>query len=233
MKKLLSFACALVLSTLLLHAQPKTPPNEGGHDEVTPPDTTDILDIGEPRIDRSNHFGMPRAGVFVGPTFELTTMQPNTFDPGLDGQFVLYGFQGYIIISGWTFGGVGVSAKLYNQPELFKEVTYGYAGFLTGYDFWLGGKFSSRVSALIGSGGLRILFRRTDLRGRAGNAILEVIRDEGFFCFRPGISVGFTPLDFIDFRASADYMLPFGGASVSDVRNLSFGVHIMVGFGGM
>jgi hypothetical protein len=87
---------------------------------------------------------------------------------------------------------------------------------------------------MIGGGGLSMIKKRPDLMAidSSGHDILERYRSENFFMLRPGATIGFSPLPFLDFRLGANYVLPVGGKDVGDLKNLGFGLHMMFGFGG-
>lgn len=170
-------------------------------------------------------------GFYVGPTFELTTLAPSALDPALDGDLVLYGVQLYAIIKGWLIGGHWTSATLYDMSTNYDEFQFSYGGFLTGYDLDIYKGLSFRVSALIGGGDLKMIKKRPELQGADGHEILERYRMESFFMLRPGASLGYSPLPFMDLRFAVDYLYPIGGDEVHDLKKLTYGLHVMLGFG--
>jgi hypothetical protein len=173
-----------------------------------------------------------RGGFFGGPVIELTTLDPHTLDPDLDGQLVLYGAQGYILLDSWLFGGMGLSGHLYDLGPTYDRFDYGYGGFLTGYDTKIfHGALTMQARLMIGAGGIELLKKRPALIDSTGHPILEQYRQESFFCLRPGISLGYSPRQFVEFRLAADYLYPIGGARVDDLRNLTYGLHIMLAIG--
>lgn len=175
----------------------------------------------------------PGTGFFVGPTFEVTTLSPSKLDATLDGELVLYGVQLYAIIKGWVVGGHWTSATLYDMSTNYDAFEFSYGGFLTGYDVDVYGGLSFRLSALIGGGDLNMVKKRPDLQATdtTGNEILERYRTESYFMLRPGASVGYAPLPFLDLRFGVDYLYPIGGNEVHDLKELTYGLHIMLGVG--
>lgn len=206
---------------------------ENGPDTLDPDDAffQDVEDSDDSDSEDEPGFFRERGGFFGGPTVELTTLNPKDLDPVLDGRLVIYGAQGYMLLSSWLVGGGGFSAHLYDIHPSYERFEYGYGGFLTGYDTRIfDGALSLRGSVLIGAGGIEMLKKRPDLSTDSVE-ILERYRDEGFFLLRPGISIGFSPSQFMEFRLAADYLLPFGGSDVNDLRNATYGLHVMVGIG--
>ena len=186
--------------------------------------------------------GLPSGGVYFGPTFELSALKPESLDPELTGSLVMYGFQGYVILNGWLVGGGGYGATLYDMSQRYDEFQFGYGGVLIGYDKLLFSSVSIRLTTMIGSGDLKMIKkaprlgspgdeRLREYTDTSGTEILERYRQEEFFCVRPGVSIGFAPLPIMDIRFTADYLMPFGGDEVVDLRSLSYGVHLMFGFG--
>jgi hypothetical protein len=88
------------------------------------------------------------------------------------------------------------------------------------------------MDLLIGGGAIKMVKNRPDLSLTTGKIIQELFRDEGFMVLRPGISLGYSPLPFFDFRVGANYIYPVGGKKVSDLKNVAFGLQLMIGFGG-
>jgi hypothetical protein len=176
---------------------------------------------------------VPGAGFFVGPTFEVTTLTPAKLDPELDGELVLYGIQVYAIIKGWMVGGHWTSATLYDMSTNYDAFEFSYGGFITGYDVEVLDGLSFRLGTLVGGGDLNMIKKRPDLAGLAStpHEILERYRTESFFMLRPGASVGYSPLPFLDLRLAADYLYPIGGSRVHDLKHLTYGLHVMLGFG--
>lgn len=234
--------CALVLACAALPAFAQ-PEEEGFTDDtlriesgdtVNPDDTffQDVENDDDAGAMDDPGFFRARGGFFGGPVVEFTSLKPEDLDPVLSGQLVIFGAEGYIILNSWLIGGAGVSAHLYDLSPAYDRFEYGYGGVLTGYDTKIfDGVMSLRGSVLIGAGGLEMLKKRTDLTPAGGNEILERFRDEGFFLLRPGASIGYSPLQFLEFRIGADYLLPFGGESVEDLRNLTYGFKLILGIG--
>jgi hypothetical protein len=175
----------------------------------------------------------PGGGFYIGPTFEFTSLSPAGLDPQLDGDLVLYGVQLYAIIKGWMLGGHWTSATLYDMSTNYDQFEFSYGGFLTGYDVDVYGGLSFRLSTLIGGGDLNMIKKRPDLGAidSTDNEILERYRTESFFVLRPGASIGFSPLNFLDLRLAVDYLYPIGGDDVHDLKKLTYGLHVMLGFG--
>ncbi len=190
------------------------------------------IDDDEFSLSESDGFFRTRGGFFGGALVELTTLNPKDLDPVLDGQLVLYGAQGYVILNSWMFGGGGMSAHLYDLSTQYDRFEFGYGGFLTGYDTKIfNGRLSVRGDLMLGAGGVEMLKKRADIVDPTGNPILEQYRDEGFFFLRPGISIGYSPIQFMEFRLGAHYFHPIGGASVADLRALSYGLHVVLALG--
>jgi len=174
-----------------------------------------------------------RSGFFIGPTIEFTELKPSDLDPDLSGDIILFGGEVYTLIKGWMLGGAWVSATLYDLSPKYDEFSYGYGGFITGYDQqFLYQNFSIKPALLIGGGQLTQIKQRPDIPDSTGHPILERYRDESFFLLRPGISLGYMPLPFLEFRLTVDYMYPVGGASVGDLRKMTYGLQLLVGGGG-
>lgn len=247
MRLFVPFALAL-LTTVPMVAQ-----DTGEDPEPVPIDSTyypeDTTDYGQP-IDTSytgyDDYGnadveistgsdsfVPGGGFYVGPTFEFTALSPSALDPALDGDLVLYGVQLYAIINGWMLGGHWTSATLYDMSTNYDAFEFSYGGFLTGYDLTLVGGLSFRLSGLIGGGDLNMIKKRPDLRATdtTGNEILERYRTESFFMLRPGASLGYSPLPFLDLRLGVDFLYPIGGDEVHDLKKATYGLHVMFGAG--
>jgi hypothetical protein len=235
----------LVVLTLLITARLSAQVVSG--DEIPPGDTLEIetlptdstFEQWEPAEDdtpeppKSTTF-VPRSGIFGGPTIEFSQLDPTKLDPVLAGNLVMYGGEGFIILNGFMLGGGATGATLYDLSPSYDEFSYGYGGFLTGYDITLVRPFSFRADLMIGGGGLKMIRKRPDLAtgDSSGHEILERVRDESFFMLRPGVSFGFSPIPVLDFRLGVNYMFPVGGEEVGDLKNLSFGLHMFFGFGG-
>lgn len=196
-------------------------------------DTTDSFPVGVDENQSIEHpFFTRRSGIYAGATVELTNLMARSLDPVLDGDMLIYGGEGYLMAQGWIFGGGGWGAVLYDLSPRYDQFSFGYGGLLLGYDQGLAhGSFSIRPAALLGVGGLTMIKKRPDIVDSTGHEILERYRDESFFCVRPGISLGFQPNPYVDLRVSVDYLMPIGGARVSDLRALTYGVQLIVGLG--
>lgn len=210
--------------------------NEGNNDsEYNDYDYQDTSS--EDDYDYSEYYETPffsrRSGFFIGPTIEFTELKANSLDPDLSGDIILFGGEVYTMIKGWMLGGAWVSATLYDLTPKYDQFSYGYGGFLTGYDQqFLYQNFSIKPALLIGGGTLTQIKRRPDIPDSTGHVILERYRDESFFLLRPGISLGYMPLPFLEFRLTVDYMYPVGGSSVGDLRKMTYGLQLLVGGGG-
>lgn len=230
--------CTLVLVCVALPASGQPVDDGAGTESVDTVNSDDVFfqDVEDEGNDEGATddpgFFRPRGGFFGGPLVEFTSLKPADLDPVLSGQLVIFGAEGYIILNSWLIGGSGVSAHLYDMSPLYDRFEYGYGGVLTGYDTKIfAGGMSLRGSVLIGAGGLEMLKKRSDLTPVGGNEILERFREESFFLLRPGVSIGYSPLQFLEFRLGADYMLPFGGERVEDLRNLTYGFRLILGIG--
>jgi hypothetical protein len=205
--------------------------------ETLPPDTTfeewEPVEDDTPEPPKSTTF-VPRSGIFGGPTIEFSQLDPAKLDPLLAGNLVMYGGEGFVILNGFMLGGGAIGATLYDMSPSYDEFSYGYGGFLTGYDITIVKPFSFRADLMIGGGGLKMIRKRPDLAAgdSSGHEILERVRNENFFMFRPGVSLGFSPIPILDFRLGVNYLFPVGGEDVDDLKNLSFGLHMFFGFGG-
>jgi hypothetical protein len=199
-------------------------------------------DFEDPPPGGGSPMGLPSGGVYFGPTFELAALKPESLDPELSGSMVMYGFQGYVILNGWLVGGGGYGATLYDMSQRYDEFQFGYGGVLIGYDKLLFSTVSLRFTAMVGSGEVKMIKKAPRLGSpgddalrqytdTSGTEILERYRQEDFFALRPGLSFGFAPLPIMDIRFSADYLMPLGGEKASDLKTLTYGVHLMFGFG--
>lgn len=200
-------------------------PDEAFFQEID--STEEPVELPEPET-----FFKVRGGFFGGGAAELTSLDPSALDPVLDGTLVQYGIEGYVLMNSWMIGGTGVSSTLYGMSDNYDRFTFGYGGFLTGYDtkiFY--GAMSLQGSLLIGAGGLEMIKRRPDLGGAPGREIMERVREESFFCVRPGLSLGYAPVAFLRFSAGVTYLYALGGNDVADLRNVSYGLHVTLGIG--
>jgi hypothetical protein len=250
LRLLLSILSLLVVSTV---ARAQSDPDQDPPVDTTYVDSTGFPVDGpdgstDPDFDEpppgggGGGLGLPSGGVYFGPTFELAQLKPESLDPELSGSMVLYGLQGYVIVNGWLVGGCGTSATLYDMSQRYDEFQFGYGGVLIGYDKLLFSSVSFRFATMIGSGEVKMIKKAPRLgppgddalrqyTDTSGTEILERYREEEFFALRPGISLGFAPLPIMDVRISADYLLPLGGEKVGDLKTLTYGIHLMFGFG--
>lgn len=245
--RILLFLLSFAATSLALHAQV---PGDDQADTVyadttyyaedssyyEPPDGYDDIDVnvdmpGDVRTDATSFAA--GGGFYVGPTFEVTTLSPAKLDSELDGELVLYGVQVNAIISGWVVGANWTSATLYDMSTNYDEFVFGYGGFVTGYELDIVKRLSFRIGTLIGTGDLKMIKKRPDLDAIDSSAgeILERYRLESFFMLRPGVSIGYAPLPFLDLRIAADYLYPIGGRRVHDLKALTYGLHVMIGIG--
>lgn len=173
----------------------------------------------------------PVWGVYGGPQFMLTTLSAHSLDQDLNGNMLITGGQAYIILNGWMLGGASLSATLYNMPTRYDEFHFGYGGFLMGYDMMVTKTFSVQFTNIIGGGSIKQIKKRPDLNPNGGNETLERFRQEDYFILNPGVSVGFSPLFFMDLQLGAHFLIPIGGSSIGDLASLSYGLNLMFGFG--
>lgn len=169
-------------------------------------------------------------GLYFGPTFEYLTLETASLDPDLDQNLFMWGGYGYAIISRFLVGGGGSSVTLEQPNEKYDRFTFGFAGFLTGYDHPITPNFSLRLSLLTGGGEIEMIKTRGDLAPLGDNEFLERFRAEEFFLLRPGFSIGYSPFTLLDIRAQATRLVPIGGANVVDLNSWSFGIGAMFGF---
>ncbi len=184
-------------------------------------------------IDVSESEPAPPAGGFGlggGPTFEYFSLSTASLDPDLDQDLFLYGGYGFAVISHIIVGGGGAGTTLEQPNEAYDRFTFGFGGFLTGYDLLITENFSARATLLVGGGALEMVKTRSDLASPGSNQFLERYRDEEFFMLRPAFSLGYTILGFIDLRADAARLLPMGGENASDLGEWTYGLHVFFGF---
>ncbi len=171
-----------------------------------------------------------RNGGFVGGMVEFSSIKPSDLDSRLSGDLVVFGGEGYFLLSGWMIGGIGASAVLYDLPSTYDEFSLGYGGPMFGYEQqFMKTLFSAQIRSMVGLGGIRMIRKRPDIVDPAGLEILERVREESFLAFRPEVSLGFQPLGFLEFRLSASYLAPIGGSHVSDLGSLNYGLHVLLG----
>lgn len=190
--------------------------------------TTEDVELPEPRT-----FFKTRGGILFGTlVVNFLKLDLAKLDPTLDGTPVTYGVEAYTLLNSWLIGGSGVSTTVYGMSSNYDRFSYGYGGALLGYDtkiFY--GAASLQGSLLVGAGGLEMIKKRTDLRTPGGPEILERYREESFFCLRPGVSLSFAPVQYIHISAGVNYLIPFGGSSVDDLRAVSYGIGLTLGLG--
>lgn len=191
------------------------------------PISSNDLDLDLPR---PTEFFSVRNGGFVGSIVEFSSIRPSDLDSRLSGDLVVFGGQGYFLLSGWMIGGIGSSAILYDLPPTYDEFSFGYGGVLFGYEEqFMKTLFSAQIRSMIGLGGIRMIRKRPDIVDPSGLEILERVREESFLAFRPEVSLGFQPLGFLELRLSASYLAPVGGAHVSDLGSINYGIHVLLG----
>lgn len=181
-------------------------------------------------LPNSKSFWSVRNGGNLGLIAEFTALKPSSLDPTLGGDMVIFGGEGYVIFSGWIVGGVGVGAKLYDLDKRYDEFSFGYGGFMVGHEKMMFRELISlQGTVMVGFGGLNMVKKRPDINDPTGNEILERYRKEDFFCFRPAISLGYSPVPILEIRIGANYLLPIGGANVGDLRTLNYGIAVLLG----
>lgn len=198
-----------------------------GSDSAFIPISNNDLDLDLPA---PVEFYSVRNGGFVGGLVELTAIKPSELDSRLSGNLVVFGGEGYFLLSGWMVGGIGTSAVLYDLPSTYDEFSLGYGGLLFGYEQqFMRTLFSAQIRSMIGLGGIRMIRKRSDIVDPSGLEILERVRQESFLAFRPEASLGFQPLGFLEFRLSASYLAPIGGERASDLSSINYGLHVLLG----
>ncbi|MCB0712571.1 MAG: hypothetical protein KDD67_09600 [Ignavibacteriae bacterium] len=192
-------------------------------------DSTDVWDdveVTDPELAP----GPGGLGVYGGPIFEYSTLKTTELDPDLDYTLFSAGGYGYVIIANWLIGGGGAGVTVDNPNERYDRFSMGYGGFMTGYDRYLIDGLSGRLSLLVGGGGIEMTKKHPNIPAQDDHEFLERFRKEDFFLLRGEASVGYKILPFLDVRAAAAYWFPIGGANVADLRQLTFGLHLMFGF---
>lgn len=224
------------LVPLLLLPFLASPSTAWGQEEEDPVDEVDYdtVEVDEwEDVAVSQSEPAPAAGGFGlggGPTFEYFGLSTVSLDPDLDQDLFLYGGYGFAIISRIIVGGGGAGTTLEQPNEKYDRFSFGFGGFLTGYDLMITENFSARATLLVGSGGVEMVKTRSDLSALGSNQFLELYRDEQFFLLRPAVSLGYTLLGFVDLRADAARLLPMGGEAASDLGEWTFGLHVFFGF---
>ena len=209
------------------------PVDEVDYDTVEVEEWDDGVDDDWEDVDVSQSEPAPAAGGFGlggGPTFEYFRLSTASLDPDLDQDLFLYGGYGFAVISRIIIGGGGAGTTLRQPNEKYDRFSFGFGGFLTGYDLVITENFSARATLLVGSGEIEMVKTRSDLSALGSNQFLEVYRDEQFFLLRPAVSLGYTVLGFIDLRADAARLLPIGGGTASELGEWTFGLHVFFGF---
>ena len=218
----------LLLLSFLLPALPLSAQTSGGDAEV---DTTYSDDWDDVDLSQGETAEPPGSfGLYFGPTFEYLTLETASLDPDLDQSLFMWGGYGYVIVSRFLIGGGGSSVTLEQPNERYDRFSFGYNGFLTGYDHPFSPKFSARLSLLVGSGEIEMIKTRNDLDSLGNFEFLERFRAEEFFLVRPGFSIGYSLFGILDLRAQATRLIPIGGARVGDLESWSFGINAMFGF---
>ncbi|MEP7218346.1 MAG: hypothetical protein ABI876_05495 [Bacteroidota bacterium] len=167
-------------------------------------------------------------GLVAGSSLNLEALDPRL----KGGSLVFYGFEGFTLLNGLLIGGGWSGAHLYGAPAEYDQFSFDYGGILLGYDARLRPlRLSVRGAVMIASGGLEMIRKDSVLTLSTGREILERVRHEGFYALRPGISIGISPIQYFDLRLGVDYLLPLGGSSLADLRNLTYGIRVAFGIG--
>ena len=180
-------------------------------------------------------FSRPSSGVGLGFGFNFTDLKPSTLDPDLDGDFIPTTVDAYAMIKGLLLGVSWTSTTLYDPGDLYDEFSFGYTGFMAGYDHSLFyGKMTMRVSLMLGGGELVMIKKRPDISSNpilnpTGREILEEVRNQEFFILRPAFGIGYSPIDFIQFRGEVGFMYPTSDDKVGDLREPVYGFQIVFG----
>ena len=210
-----------VIGLFLLIQSAEAQPDNGDSSDVF-----NDIEVTEPEIAP----GPGDFGIYGGPAFEYFTLKTVDLDPDLDYTLFGAGGYGYVILANWVIGGGGGGVTADNPNERYDRFTLGYGGFLTGYDRYLANKLSGRLSLLVGGGGLEMVKKLPGIPSQGDSEFLERFRKEEFFLLRGEASLGYKLLPFLDVRAAAAYWFPIGGENVSDLRQITFGLHLMFGF---
>lgn len=184
-------------------------------------------------------FSRPSSGAGLAVGFGLTGLTPGSLDTMLGGDLVLSSIDAYVILrgtlQGLLLGGSWTWSSLYDPGERYDEFSFGYSGFLLGYDHSLFyGKLTVRPSVLLGWGDITMIRRRPDITydttlNPTGREVLERVRDQDFFMLRPGFGIGYSPIDLLQFRADVAFMYPTGDASVDDLRKPVYSLQVVFG----
>lgn len=238
-------ALAFIVSGISLHAQ-----NDPFTDDSTRLDDTLAIDTSMSSADSAFLSGIeedsglfeplepvtffqPRSGFFyIGAGVSLTSLDPSSLDPDLNGTLLFFNVKGHTLLNGWLLGGEWNWGHVYDMTSEFDDVTFEYGGLLAGYDtkiFY--GALTLRGELLLGAGGMEMIRNRPDLGGSAGREILERVRRENFYAIRPGISIGYAPIPFTDIRFGVNYLVPVGSGKLDDLKNLTYGLQFAFGVG--
>lgn len=180
-------------------------------------------------------FSRPSSGVGLGFGFSLTDLKPSSLDPDLGGDLVPTNIEAYAMIKGLLLGISWTSTDLYDPGDLYDEFSFGYTGFMAGYDHSLFyGKMTMRLSMLIGGGELVMIKKRPDISSDpilnpGGREVLEEVRNQEFFILRPAFGIGYSPIDFIQFRTEVGFMYPTSDDKVGDLREPIYSFQIVFG----
>ena len=217
---------AMLIGMLLMMVTVTLPAQTDDDDIVEEDDGWDTVDVEDPDVapDPGSF------GVFGGPAFEFSMLKTADLDPALDETLFMSGGFGYAIVAHWILGGGGVGVTLENPNDAYDRFSFGYGGFLTGYDLEFNERLNARLALLVGGGGLSMIKKRTDLSPLGDNEFLERYREEEFFLIRSEASVGVKVIPFIELRLAGAYIHPLGGGDVADLRHFSAGLHLMFGF---
>ncbi len=188
--------------------------------------------------EEENHspkFSRPSSGFGIGFGLNLTDLKPSTLDPDLSGDLVPTNTDVYAILQGLLLGLSWTSTELYDPGRLYDEFSYSYWGALAGYDHSLFyGKMTLRLSFLVGSGEITMIKKRPDITfdtaaNPSGREVLERVREQEFFMIRPAFGIGYSPIDFLQFRTEVGFMYPSSDEMVSDLREPIYSLQIVFG----
>jgi len=219
-------------SLLLLVLVGTAPPLLAQSDDGFEPGPDDIPDNS---LRMKPKFSRPSAGIGLAFGFGLTDLHPDALDPNLGGEFVPTGFDLYFIANGILVGGSWTTFDLYDPGELYNELTLDYGGILLGYDQSLFyGRMSLRLSMMIGGGSLTMVKNRPDITydpvlNSDGRKVFEKVRDQGFFMFRPAVGLGYSPIDFLQFRTETGFMYPTSDDKIDDIREPFVNLQVVFG----
>ena len=179
-------------------------------------------------------FSRPSNGGGIAFGFGMYGLDPTVLDPALSGDLIFTGIDVYVMRSGLLLGGTWHQTMLYDPPLEYDEFEFGYKGVMLGLDYSLFyGKISVRPGVVLGDGTITMVKTRHDITSDTalnpnGREVLERLRDDDFFVMIPSLSIGWSPIDFIQFRAGASYFFPTKQA-VEDLRKPMFTFQFVFG----